>query len=212
MNDNTYENKTFPGSFHYLACAARAARTVREWFAVAGYDNGISDYSIEGTTLTLGDLATTALQPRRGYTSNNEIVFNKAINVITKIRGNYYLWGNRTAHTIKESGLIASDFANIRELCSSLKKVIWVACRQLTFSPNSDLLWINFCNKVRPLLDAMKANEGIKDYAFVKVPTDKKAVMLGKIRIVPIEAVEDFELDLYLENSIEGQVVEVGEN
>lgn len=203
---------TLPGSFHFLACAAKAARNFREWFAVAGYDRGTCDFNVVGTTLTLGDLATTALQPRRGYTSLTEVVFNKAINIITKIRGNYYLWGNRTAHTLKESGLIASDFANIRELCSSLKKVIWVACRQLTFSPNSDLLWVNFCNKVRPLLDTMKANEGIKDYAFVKVPTDKKAVMLGKIRIVPIEAVEDFELDLYLENSIDGQVVEVSED
>ena len=211
LNTNDiYKNQTFPGSFHYLACAARAFKLFREWFAVSGYDRGISDLKIVGTTLTLGDLATTALQPRIGYPDDE--AFNKAVNVVTKIRGNYYLWGNRTAHTIKTTGLIASDFGNIRELCCSLKKVIWLACKQLTFSPNSDLLWINFCNKIRPLLDAMKANEGIGDYAFVQVPTDKKAVMLGKIRIVPIEAVEDFELDLYLENSIEGQVVEVEEN
>lgn len=211
LNTNDiYKNQTFPGSFHYLACAAKAFKLFKEWFAVSGYDRGISDYTVVGTTLTLGDLAANALQPRIGYSDAG--AFNKAVNIITKIRGNYYLWGNRTGHTVKTTGLIASDFGNIRELCCSLKKVIWLACKQLTFSPNSDLLWVNFCSKIRPLLDTMKANEGIRDYAFVKVTTDKKAVMLGKIRIVPIEAVEDFELDLYLENSIEGQVVEVEES
>ena len=210
---NPYTNNVaLPCSFHYLACAAKALQNFREWFAVSGYDRGICDLDVIGTTLIFGDLAATALQPRLGYdTKKYKDTFNKAINVVTKIRGTYYLWGNRTAHTIKETGLIASDFANIRELCTSIKKVVWLTCKQLTFSPNSDLLWINFCSKIRPLLETMKANEGIRDYAFVKVPTDKKAVMLGKIRIVPIEAVEDFEIDLFLEDSINGQVVEVTE-
>lgn len=214
ISDDYYTNNIFPASFHYLACAAKAFSLFDEWFAVSGYDRGISDLKIIGTTLSLGDLAVSALQPRIRYdeTQYDEKFINKAINVVTKIRGRYYLWGNRTAHEIGENGLIATDFANVRELCTSLKKVIWMACKQLTYSPNSDLLWINFCNKVRPLLDKMRANEGVRDYAFVKVPTNKKGVMKGKVRIVPIEAVEDFEIDLYLENSIEGTIVEIEES
>ena len=36
---------------------------------------------------------------------------------------------------------------------------------------------------------------------FVKVYTDKKATLKAKIRIIPIEAVEDFDLEVSLEDS-----------
>lgn len=209
-----YDNSVLPGSFHYLVCAAKAFATNNEWYAVAGYERGICDLKIKNTTLNLGELAVSALEPRYGIETEDPTVikFNKAINVITKIRGNYYLWGNRTAHTIKVDGLIASDFANIRELCVSLKKVIYIACKQLSFNPNSDLLWVNFCNKVRPTLDKMKADQGVADYKFVKVKTDIKGLCKGKIRIVPIEAVEDFEIDVTLEDNISGIIADLDED
>jgi hypothetical protein len=47
----------------------------------------------------------------------------------------------------------------------------------------------------------MKADQGIRDYKVVKVFTDKKATMKAKIRIIPIEAVEDFDLEISLEDS-----------
>jgi hypothetical protein len=52
------------------------------------------------------------------------------------------------------------------------------------------------------MLEKMKADQGIRDYAFVKNATDRKALLSAKIRIVPIEAVEDFEIGLYLEDSL----------
>jgi hypothetical protein len=53
------------------------------------------------------------------------------------------------------------------------------------------------------MLEEMKADQGIKDYKFVKNDTDRKALLSAKIRIVPIEAVEDFEIGLYLEDTLD---------
>jgi hypothetical protein len=57
------------------------------------------------------------------------------------------------------------------------------------------------------MLEQMKADQGIRDYEFVRDFTDRKALLKARIRIVPIEAVEDFEIGLYLEDSLEGVVL-----
>jgi hypothetical protein len=54
----------------------------------------------------------------------------------------------------------------------------------------------------------MRADQGIEDYKLIKVRNVKEATLQARIRIVPIEAVEDFEIELFLENSINGTVVE----
>lgn len=205
VEDTTYENTTFPASFHYLACAAKAAENYNEWYAVAGYDRGVSDYAIKSVGCKFGDIAINALCPR-----NNQGTVKKAVNVIAKIKNNYYLWGNRTLNALGDE-LIASDSLNIRQLCTSIKKQIYVACKKFTFDPNSDVLWINFQNAITPLLEKMKADQGLSDYKFIKRKANKKAVLMAKLRIVPIEAVEDFEIDLTLENSIAGTTVGIDE-
>ena len=205
VEDTTYENTTFPASFHYLACAAKAAENYNEWYAIAGYDRGVSDYAIKSVGCKFGDIAVNALCPR-----NNKSDVKKAVNVIAKIKNNYYLWGNRTLNALGDE-LIASDSLNIRQLCTSIKKQIYVACKKFTFDPNSDVLWINFQNAITPLLEKMKADQGLSDYKFIKCKTNKKAVLMAKLRIVPIEAVEDFEIDLTLENSIAGTTVGIDE-
>jgi hypothetical protein len=57
----------------------------------------------------------------------------------------------------------------------------------------------------------MKGDQGIRGYKISRVETTKKAVVMAKIRIVPIEAVEDFDISVYLENSIDGIVVDANE-
>jgi hypothetical protein len=162
-----------------------------------------------------GESAIDILEPRNykgdGYPS-------RAVNLIVKIKNSYFLWGNRTAYklgdamSITEGDLRASHFLNIRQLCSTIKKQVYVACRRFTFDPNSDLLWLNFCNAIRPTLERMKADQGITDYKFVKVKSSKKALLTAKIRIVPIEAVEDFDINIYLEDSISGVTTGIEED
>ena len=206
-NDGEMEDILWPASFHYLACAARAFERYNEWYAVAGYNRGISKFDVTGTTVKVGEILVNTLAPRidNGYTS-------KAINFVLHERGNYYLWGNRTAEKLKTNeGLKFHHFLNIRQLCCSIKKQLYTACRQFTFDPNSDLLWINFVNAIKPTLEAMKADQGIKGYTISRATSEAKAVLTAKIRIVPIEAVEDFDISIYLEDSLTGIVVNASE-
>jgi hypothetical protein len=218
-DDPDYDNKTFPASFHYLACAANSANNnFSEWYANAGYTRGVAKYTIESTGCKFGEAAIQALEPRfmikvgkeKDATGTAWIDINTtvAINLIVKIKSSYYLWGNRTGKKLGTRGaadgdLRAQDFLNIRQLCCTIKKQVYVTCRRLTFDPNSNNLWINFRSLLTPMLEEMKADQGIKDYKFVKNDTDRKALLSAKIRIVPIEAVEDFEIGLYLEDTLD---------
>jgi hypothetical protein len=112
---------------------------------------------------------------------------------------------------LNTDGLLFHHFLNIRQLCTTIKKQLYVACRQFTFDPNSDLLWINFVNAIKPTLEKMRADQGIKGYKITKVANNKKALLTARIRIVPIEAVEDFDISIYLEDSLTGIVVKADE-
>jgi hypothetical protein len=176
-----------------------------EWYAAAGYNRGVSSYVIDHTSVKLGEIAINALEPRYLVDDPQKVQPPFACNVIANFRGSYYLWGNRTAALLdsKAGGgdLTAKHFLNIRQLCATLKKQVYVACRRFTFDPNSDTLWFNFVNAITPTLDAMKADQGIRDYKIVKIFTDKKATLKARLRIIPIEAVEDFDITVALEDS-----------
>ena len=207
-------NKKFPGAFHYLACLKNSLGLgFAEWYAAAGYTRGVSSYVVDHTTVKLGEIAIQALEPRNIEDQNKQPKF--AVNVIANFRGSYYLWGNRTCHPLGDAAggndLVASHFLNIRQLCTTIKKQLYVSCRRFTFDPNSDVLWINFKNSITPMLDRMKADQGVRDYKIEKVYTDKKATLKAKIRIVPIEAVEDFLLEVSLEDSLGETAVTVTE-
>lgn len=205
FNDAFKGNKKFPGAFHYLSCFMSSLRQdFAEWYAAAGYTRGTCGYAVDHTTVKLGEIAINVLEPR----SAGGVPF--ACNVIANFRGSYYLWGNRTAAALKDD-LTAEHFLNIRHLCTTLKKQLYVACRRFTFDPNSDTLWINFVNAIRPTLDKMRAEQGIRDYKIVREYTDKKATLKARIRIVPIEAVEDFDLTVSLEDSFGEAAVSFGE-
>ena len=73
--------------------------------------------------------------------------------------------------------------------------------------PDLDRVKINALNEIRPILEKMKADQGIQDYEFVKIANAPKATLKAQIRIVPIEAVEDFEIDVTLEDSLDGVVI-----
>ncbi len=200
------DNLKFPASFHYLVCAINAQQRYSEWYAVAGYDRGVGSLSIAYPTITFGEIAINTLAPRviNSFT-------DRAVNLILSERGNYYIWGNRTSAKLDDKGLKFSHFLNIRQLCCTLKQELYQATRRFTFNPNSDILWVDFVNTITPTLDNMKANQGIKDYRITKVKTDLKALVVARIRIVPIEALEDFDISIHLEDSLTGTVLSVDE-
>jgi len=206
-------NKLFPASLNYLvAYSSSVGKGTPEWFAIAGSVRGISPLAPIQLSEEYGDAAINIFQPRTTQTINGKTSGENhiATNVIANVKpyGNV-IWGNRTMHPLsapKSGGdvqLIASDFLNIRLLACSLKKTLYRASRTRTFEPNSDTLWFNFKNDVEPLLETMKANQGIRGYKITKIPTSKKAVLSARVTIAPIEAVEDFDFTIEFTDSIE---------
>jgi hypothetical protein len=60
----------------------------------------------------------------------------------------------------------------------------------------------------------MKADQGIRDYKILKVveANPKRATLKAKIRIIPIEAVEDFDIEVSLEDSFGETAVSAAES
>lgn len=180
-----------PGSFGYLSALSTAVQTNTNWLAIAGVKRGIIP-----TLKSLCQNVTNAIA--NSYQTQNE--GDVAINPITNISPyGFVIWGNRTAlQTPSQNALKASAFLNVRQLVSDLKKVVYVAATKLTFDPNSDILWINFKSEVEPMLTKMLTSQGITKYKLTKVATTKKATVVAKIRIWPIEAVEDWDITIEL--------------
>ena len=197
----------YPGSLYYVACKKYAIdRGYAEWFAAAGYARGTSRSPIKAAMPRMADAAVQKLEPRHQEDAETDPKF--AVNVISLIRGVYYLYGNRTCHALndpQQPDLVASDFLNVRELCCTLKKTIYETCKRLMFNPNSDVLWTSFTAAIRPTLESMKANQGIDAYSIRQLASTKKGEMRARILIKPIEAVENFHIDLELVDSVEGE-------
>lgn len=184
------ETESFPGSFAYLKCLALSTKTNADWLAVSGVTRGLVPNLLELNQKVTGSIAD-QLQQTTGI----------SINPIMNIKPyGYCIWGNRTLYNNLD-GLTASSFLNIKVLTSNIKKVLYTAAKKLTFELNSDILWLNFKAAIEPTLDQMKSGSGISDYKITKVATTKKATIEAKIRIYPIEAVEDWDITVELSDT-----------
>lgn len=193
----------FPSVYAYLSCFATYIKRFPEWFAMSGSVRGVTPELISSVSVEIGDAANAILQAREvGGTIE---AGHKATNAISNIRPyGYIVWGNRTLHPLDATkGLTASSFLNIRHLCCSIKKDLYRAGRKFTFEPNSDVLWTNFVGAITPLLETMKSGQGIKGYKIIKEVASGKAMLKARVRIIPIEAVEDFALTVEMTDSIE---------
>lgn len=202
--DMTIENKLdviYPTSFDYLACFAKSITRFPAYFAIAGKERGKAPFENVQPNVIYGDLDVNKLQVRKPRSGEET---SKCCNVIYNCRPfGFVMWGNRTLEPVGLDGLKASHFANIRILCNILKKALYRAAKKYTFEPNSDVLWANFTNELTPLLDEMRSSQGIRGYKFIKEATNEKAKLKARIKIIPIEAVEDFDLTVELTDSIE---------
>lgn len=193
-----------PAAYGYLFAYGRMlANNAAEWQAVAGPERGIipelSDvcytYSYEDVEILQARAADTLVEL-------DDVADNVgiAINPIAWVRPNgYILYGNRTLKkNDAKKKTTAQSFLNIRNGVNAIKKVMYDAGRTFVFEQNTEVLWINFKNYITPLLDRMQNSDGLLGYTFVKVATDAKARLKAKLTVIPVEAVEDFDLDVYL--------------
>lgn len=197
-----------PASLAYLTTLARQIRDYNPWLAVSGVRRGQVPYLSKlhiNRNLTNNIADSYQQVPQDGYTVGKGAL--RSINPITNIR-NYgcCIWGNRTLRSNSE-GTKATSFLSTRNQISDIKKCIYETSQKLLFEQNSDVLWINWKSYVTPLLDSMISNNIIRDYTITRYNIDPESgervpayKILAAIRIVPINAVEQFELTINIEN------------
>jgi hypothetical protein len=206
LGDSEEKEIGIPASFGYLFAYANSIVTYPEWYAVAGSFRGI----IKELTDVYYDYSSSEIEILQARGADGEVDLDDlgdnegcAINPIALVRPfGYIVWGNRTFRE-NDGTTVATSFLNVRNLVSAIKKALYNAARKYTFEQNSEILWINFQSQVTPLLDRMKSGNGILGYRFTKLKTDKKARLKARLTIVPIEAVEDFQLEVELADSLE---------
>lgn len=208
-NYGTNENiSQMPGSLAFLSALAQQLKNYNPWLAVSGVSRGPVPYCAGlHTNFTLTNNVADSYQIIPGDVENLGSA-SISINPITYIRNyGYCIWGNRTLRN-NSNGTKATSFLNIRDTVSDIKKRLYEASQSLLFEQNTDVLWINFKNLVTPLLETMVSNYILSNFDIVKYnidPETGQAVpsykILSAIRIVPINSVEVFELQVQLENS-----------
>ncbi len=198
------EKVAIPAAYGYLFAYGRMlANNAAEWQAVAGPERGIiPELSDVFYTYSYGDVEILQARAADGLVELDDATDNVgvAINPIAWVRPNgYILYGNRTLkNNDSKKKTTAQSFLNIRNGVNAIKKVMYDAGRTFVFEQNTEVLWTNFRNYITPLLDRMQSSDGLLGYTFVKVATDAKARLKAKLTVIPVEAVEDFDLDVYL--------------
>lgn len=205
-NDDFTEETSVPGSFGYLLAYARLVKNGNDGLAVAGSERGIIP-ELTGVEVAYTNADVEKLQARSKSaevdlddTNDNKGI---AINPITWVRPfGHIIWGNRTLKN-NNGTLEALSFLNIRQTVSTIKKRMYDAARKYTFEQNSEVLWTNFQNQITPTLDAMQSGNVLLGYKFLRLKTDKKARLKARLIVVPVEAVEDFELEVLISDSLD---------
>lgn len=184
-----YSGKTMPPSFFYLMQAASAIDGGDRWSSVAGVKRGTisSIYATPQHYISKYDLDNTYMQ-KEGISFNG----------FTDIRPyGYTIWGDRTL--IANTGsLKATSFLSIRLLVCDLAKRVYDTAIYNTFESNSDVTWANYKTPIVELLDQMVADNKLADYRITKITPAPSATIKCKIRLVPIEPVEDFDITIDL--------------
>lgn len=199
VNDATATLQAMPASFGYLLCLAYAIKTSPNWLAMAGVTRGI----VPGlkklrTDKVLSNVIAENYQPKYGDVDGKNVV---SVNAITNVKPyGLTIWGNRTLKKVNSKGTVATNFLNIRNMLSDIKKLAYNTAKSLMFEQDSDTLWLSFKSGVSPLLDQLKSGYGISDYKLIR--SDKKyngnaltrGEMAAVIKIFPLYAVEYFEI------------------
>lgn len=194
---------TVPPSYCYLAAFANSVQHNPTWYAAAGSSRG----QIPGLKAPLVEFGELDAEEFHKIDKDKQFVINPICLVNPY---GHIIWGNRTLAKVSltetepvEEVLTSDNFLNVRHIITDIKKQLYAAARKLTFDQNSDVLWMNFNAQMTPLLDRMVSGNGIRGYKVIKEKTNKKATLKARIRIIPIEAVENFELTIELADTLE---------
>ena len=181
----------------YILAYLNSIKTNPEWLSIAGSKRGV----IPGAS-SVGFITESEID---GMQPDGKTAGEIAINPIVEMNPwGIRIWGNRTAYVSQadDKGLVASSFANIRILLCDLKKRLYKAARKYQFEQNIDILWVNFQAEVNSLLEEMVHSYGIAGYRWFREETKDRAKIAARLQIVPVEAIENFDLTIELTDSL----------
>ena len=202
--------ENIPASFGYLIAFARSIQNNPIWYAAAGSFRGLipelESVAYEYTTADIEILQARAKDVEVALDGEGDNV-GYAINPIALVRPfGHIVWGNRTLRfneEVDEVGVLkATSFLNCRVLATEVAKAIYNAARKYTFEQNSVVLWANFRSEITPLLDRMESGNGVLGYTLKRVATNKRARLAAKVTLIPIEGVEDFDVEIEMADNI----------
>ena len=185
-----------PASFAYLVAAAKAIKFNKKWDSVAGVNRGILDSSMKpACVMSKYDIDTEVMDVLKEGRCFNGIVNINAFGDT--------IWGDRTLRKNAAGihGVKGSSFLSIRSMLCDIKKRIYAAAIQNTYETNNDVTWMNFKNQIVSLLNMMAADGKLESFKITKLPSDYMSQIKCKIKLVPNMPVEDFEINITLENA-----------
>lgn len=190
MND-TVNNRLVrvPPSVGVMGALAYNDRVAQAFFAPAGLNRGgLSQFGIVDTVDRLNH-------------DDRDALYDAHINPITKfpVEG-IVIFGQKTMQ-LRASSL---DRVNVRRLLILAKRAVAGVARGLLFEPNNPATWTRFANKVNPILDKYRADQGINRFKVVMDSNTNTSdvidrnEMKGKIFLEPTKAAEFITVDFVL--------------
>ncbi len=178
-----------PPSVGVMGALAYSDRVAQAFFAPAGLNRG---------GLTQFDITDTIDRLDHG---DRDALYDARINPITKfpIEG-IVIFGQKTLQ-LKASSL---DRVNVRRLLILAKRAVAGFARNLLFEPNNPATWTRFINKVNPVLEGYRRDQGINRFKIVMDSTTNTSdvidrnEMKGKIFLEPVKAAEYITIDFIL--------------
>jgi phage tail sheath protein FI len=178
-----------PPSVGVMGALAYNDRTAQAFFAPAGLNRGgLGKFGIVDTVDRLNH-------------DDRDALYDARINPITRfpVEG-IVIFGQKTLQ-LRPSSL---DRVNVRRLLIMAKRTVATFGRGLLFEPNTPATWTRFVNKVNPVLDQFRRDQGINRFKVVMDSTTNTSdvidrnEMIGKIFLEPVRAAEFITIDFIL--------------
>ena len=178
-----------PPSVGVMGALAYNDRVGQAFFAPAGLNRG-----------GLGQFGITDTIDRLNH-DDRDALYDQRINPITKfpVEG-IVIFGQKTLQ-MRPSAL---DRVNVRRLLILAKRTVASFARQLLFEPNNPSTWTRFTNKVNPVLEGYRKDQGINRFKVVMDSTTNTSdvidrnEMRGKIFLEPVRAAEFITIDFVI--------------
>ena len=170
-----------------LAKSEGSSRSIRPWFAPAGFENGLNT-RIKGVNVRL-------------KADDRDDLYESRINPIATFPSNQYvIFGQKTLQVANT----ALSRVNVRRLMIEIKRGVERYAQALLFEPNSARVRANFASQVNGLLSFVQKNSGIENYRVIINDDPLEAdqnILSGKIIVVPTRVVEFIAMDFIVTNS-----------